>query len=119
MTRPASTAHDAHRAAILHALEAGPLTIEDLALAAGRSRWIVEHTLWLLVGARDVKQIKRLHRTGPTKWRTGYALTRPSPRQRLDQARAMLAQGLTLDDAAWCLELTDAETQALAQEVRP
>ena len=116
---PASTAHDAHRAVILRALEAGPYTMEDLAHACGLTQNIVNHTLWFLRGRGEVRQLRRFRRTGPTSWRTGYELARPSPGQRLAQARAMLAQGLTLDEAAWCLDLTGAETQTLAQEVTP
>ncbi len=118
MLAPASTAHDAHRAVILRALEAGPLTVDELARACQRSPATLAAVLDVLASRREVRVLRRWRRGRGTSWRTGYELARPSPGQRLAQARAMLAQGLTLDEAAWCLDLTDAETQTLAQEAQ-
>lgn len=118
MPAPACTAHDAHRAVILRALEAGPLTVDELARACQRSPATLAGVLEVLASRREVRVLRRWRRGRGTSWRTGYELARPSPDQRLAQARAMLVQGLTLDEAAWCLDLTGAETQTLAQEAQ-
>lgn len=112
-------ARDGQRDALLVRMERGPLGLCEAASLIGRSASTASGVLWWLVHRGEARRLRGMlpGRDGMMRC-PAWSLARPTQAQLRRELRALLAEGLSLPDAAWMLDRPDTELAALL-EVQP
>lgn len=108
-------ARDTYRDKLLTRMEVGPVGAGEAARVIGRSHTTATQVLEWLVYRGEARRLRGMLPGRGIATRPAWSLARPTEAQLRRELRALLAEGLSLPDAAWMLDRPGAELLALME----